>query len=289
MRTAVVRRSSPCLPALLLAALAVGTLAAVPAASAQPGDASGGEVVRQFALEHVELPAAMTLLRTMVDSRRLVPNDPLDAIVVRDTPARIELAARLLELYDRPAAEVEVDVDRLTVDAATLHGLGGGGDGSAVRVPATWLAGLAAEDVRRLTTLSAVSGDRARYQATGAHAATDPAPADLELSIEPRVHGDSGEISLDVAAEAVHLGDRSAPQRGVRKMTSSLRLGDGSAFLLVGLLPETAPGRVPVLALTPRIVRTSGLRPADLETISALTDAGRTPGGPAPAATDASP
>jgi len=297
MRPLAARRTPTPLLAVLVSLLAAGAAAAPAQAAAPPGERPPGEeeVVRQFALEHVELPAAMILLRTMIDARRLVPNDAGDAIVVRDTLPKIELAARLLELYDRPPAEVEVDVDRLTVDASVLRELArGAGEGSAVRVPADRLASLAGDGARRLTTLSALSGDRATYQATGAHPAADRAPADLELSIEPRVHAETGEVSLDVAAEAVHLGDRSGPRQGFRKLTSSVRLGDGAAFLLVGLLPETesAPGRVPVLALTPRIVRTSGLRPADLETVHAGALSRRASSGPADAAEaapDASP
>ena len=233
-------------------------------------------LVRQFALEHVEIKDAMTLLRSLLDIRRLAVGDLQRSIVVRDIVPKVAAAGRLLELYDRPAAEVEVDVDWLTLEPSVLHELtAGSGDVSPVRVPAGRLSRLGGDPsaVRRLTTLSVVDGRRASYEAVGADTVPGATPADLELSVEPRVHRESGEITLELEAEAVHREGRGGAS-GTRQINSSLRLGGGETFLLIGLLPATPPaspgegaGRVSLLAVTPRIVHPSGLRPADLEAV----------------------
>lgn len=265
--------------AVLVAMFVAMAVAAPMPVSAGPTPAVEELAIRQFALEHVSLPQAMTMLRSILDIRRLSPNPAGDALVVRDTPAKVEAAARLVEMFDRPAAEVEVAVDRLLIPASAFGELvHEAGDGSQARVPTDRLAGLAVGAIHRVTTLRAVSGGSARYNATGARVPS-PGAADLDLSVEPRVHSRSGEISLGISAET---GDRNEAGAviGVRRLTSSLRLGGGSTYLLIGLLPddERDSREVAVIALTPRIIRASGLRPADLETLysGALPAAGTT-------------
>lgn len=256
--------------ALAALLVAVGSTAAAPA-SAAPDASAETEVIRQFALEHVTLPEAMVMLRTLLDIRRLSPTPGGEAIVIRDTSVKVEAAGRLLAMIDRPAAEVEVDVQRLLVGSAALAELArAADDGSPVRVSSDRLSTLAVGGVRHLTTLSVLSGKSARYTQSGAHVASAAGAANLDLSIEPKVHSQSGEVSLEVSARATHLGERGASE-GSRRLSSSLRVGDGDTYLVLGLLPEAAEGsgQVPVLALTPRIVRASGLRSEDLEILSA--------------------
>jgi general secretion pathway protein D len=51
-------------------------------------------------------------------------NEKLNALVVRETPDKIELARKLLEANDRGVAEVEIDLEVLEVDYERLQNLG---------------------------------------------------------------------------------------------------------------------------------------------------------------------
>jgi general secretion pathway protein D len=74
------------------------------------------EVIRTFYLSNADLKETLDLLRIVVDARRLSPITATNAISIKDTPERIDAAARLIAAIDKARAEVVVDVELLEVD-----------------------------------------------------------------------------------------------------------------------------------------------------------------------------
>jgi general secretion pathway protein D len=81
-------------------------------------------VVQTFYLTDADAKVAVNLLRTILNTRQVFVNEKLNALVVRDTPDKIELARKLLEANDRGIGEVEIDLEVLEVDRNRLQNLG---------------------------------------------------------------------------------------------------------------------------------------------------------------------
>ena len=82
------------------------------------------EVIRTFYLSNADIKETLDLLRIVVDARRLSPISATNAISIKDTPERIEAAARLLSAIDKARAEVVIDVELLEVDRTRLKQYG---------------------------------------------------------------------------------------------------------------------------------------------------------------------
>ena len=113
------------------------------------------EIVRTFYLSHADLQETIDLLRLVIDTRRLAPVTAANAISVKDTPERIEAAARLLRAIDKARAEVVIEVQLLEVDRQALrdYGLplfGDTGSGIDSVVGADDPTGLSLDDIGRL-------------------------------------------------------------------------------------------------------------------------------------------
>lgn len=80
--------------------------------------------VQTFYLSDVDAKVAVNLLRTILNTRQIFVNEKLNALVVRDTPDKIELARKLLTANDRSVGEVEIDLEVLEVDRNRLQNLG---------------------------------------------------------------------------------------------------------------------------------------------------------------------
>ncbi|MBI5167312.1 MAG: tetratricopeptide repeat protein [candidate division NC10 bacterium] len=81
-------------------------------------------MVQTFYLSTAEAKVAVNLLRAILNTRHIFVNEKLNALVVRDTPEKIELARRLLEANDRGGAEVEIELEVLEVNRDKLQELG---------------------------------------------------------------------------------------------------------------------------------------------------------------------
>jgi general secretion pathway protein D len=81
-------------------------------------------VIQTFFLSNVEVKDMMTILRTLIDSRRVAPNEQLNAIIIRDTADKVKVAERIIEANDKARAEVVVDVELLQIDTTRLRELG---------------------------------------------------------------------------------------------------------------------------------------------------------------------
>jgi general secretion pathway protein D len=81
-------------------------------------------MVQTFYLTDADAKVAVNLVRTILNTRQVFVNEKLNALVVRETPEKIELARKVLEANDRGVAEVEIDLEVLEVDRTVLQNLG---------------------------------------------------------------------------------------------------------------------------------------------------------------------
>ena len=81
-------------------------------------------MVQTFYLSDADAKVAVNLLRTILNTRQVFVNEKLNALVVRETPEKIELARKLLAANDRGSAEVEIELEVLEVDRSRLQELG---------------------------------------------------------------------------------------------------------------------------------------------------------------------
>ncbi len=82
------------------------------------------EVIRTFYLSNADVAETIDLLRLVVDLRRVAPITSTNAIAIKDTPERIEAAAKLITAIDKARAEVVVEVKLLEVDRVVLREYG---------------------------------------------------------------------------------------------------------------------------------------------------------------------
>ncbi len=81
-------------------------------------------VVQTFYLSDADAKVAVNLVRTILNTRQVFVNEKLNALVVRDTPDKVELVRKLLAANDRGVGEVEIDLEVLEVDLDRLENLG---------------------------------------------------------------------------------------------------------------------------------------------------------------------
>jgi len=82
------------------------------------------EVVRTFYLSNADLKETSDLLRQVLDARRVSATSATNALTIKDTPARVAAAARLLSAIDKARPEVIIDVELLEVDRTRLRDYG---------------------------------------------------------------------------------------------------------------------------------------------------------------------
>jgi general secretion pathway protein D len=73
-------------------------------------------LMRTFYLSNAKAKEAVNLVRTLLDSKKIYVDEKVNAIVVRDEPAKLQLAERLLFAIDRREPEVELDLEVLEVN-----------------------------------------------------------------------------------------------------------------------------------------------------------------------------
>lgn len=75
-------------------------------------------MIRAFYLSHAKAKDVANLVRMMIDSKRVYVDEKINALVIREEPAKLQLAERTLRAVDRPDPEVMLDVEVLEVDRA---------------------------------------------------------------------------------------------------------------------------------------------------------------------------
>ncbi|HEU4400598.1 MAG TPA: secretin N-terminal domain-containing protein, partial [Candidatus Polarisedimenticolia bacterium] len=97
-------------------------------------------VIQTFYLSNADVKDVQVLLRTLLDARQLAQNDRLNAITIRDTPDRVQVAQKIIESNDKSRSELIVDIELLEINRTLLQNLGvdlfgagpGGGSGKSV-------------------------------------------------------------------------------------------------------------------------------------------------------------
>jgi general secretion pathway protein D len=81
-------------------------------------------VIQTFFLSNSDVKEMMTILRSLVDAKKLATNEQLNAIILRDTADKVKVAERIIEANDKSKAEVVIDVELLQINSARLRNLG---------------------------------------------------------------------------------------------------------------------------------------------------------------------
>lgn len=109
------------------------------------------QVVKVFYLANAEAKSAAAFLKAMLKMNEPFVDDRNNLLSIRDTPANIAMAERLIYLYDNEEPEVQVDVEILEVSRTRLTELG-------VQFPDTFSLTPLAPDGTSKLTLGNVSG-----------------------------------------------------------------------------------------------------------------------------------
>ncbi|MCX5736727.1 MAG: tetratricopeptide repeat protein [candidate division NC10 bacterium] len=80
--------------------------------------------VQTFFLTDADAKVTVNLLRTILNTRQIFVNEKLNALVIRETPEKLDLAQKLIEANDRSVGEVEIDLEVLEVNRAATQNLG---------------------------------------------------------------------------------------------------------------------------------------------------------------------
>lgn len=84
--------------------------------------------IKTFYLSNIEAEEALQPLQQMISSTfkaaKVFADKNLNALTVRDTPETVELSARLLRLWDKPKAEVVIDLEIMEVSRVKMRQLG---------------------------------------------------------------------------------------------------------------------------------------------------------------------
>ena len=81
-------------------------------------------MIQTFFLSNAEVRDVMTMLRSLVDARKIAANERLNAIVLRDTADRVKVAEKLIEVNDKARSEVVIDVELMQINSSKLRELG---------------------------------------------------------------------------------------------------------------------------------------------------------------------
>lgn len=81
-------------------------------------------VVRTYQLRYLDAKKALTLIRSLLQVRKLQLNEDNNALVLRDTLEMSEVVEKILDANDLPDPEVILDVEVLEVNSKNSHDLG---------------------------------------------------------------------------------------------------------------------------------------------------------------------
>ena len=80
--------------------------------------------IRTFYLSHAKAKDVATLLRTILETKRVYVNEPLNAVVLRDLPEKLQLAEHIIFANDQRDSEVLFDIEVLEVNRTKSRRLG---------------------------------------------------------------------------------------------------------------------------------------------------------------------
>jgi general secretion pathway protein D len=80
--------------------------------------------VKVFFLSNAEVRDVFLALRTIVPGIKIQQNKTTNSIIVRDSPQKLAVIAKIIDILDKPKAEVIIDIEILEVDSTLLSDLG---------------------------------------------------------------------------------------------------------------------------------------------------------------------
>ena len=80
--------------------------------------------IRTFYLSHAKAEDVAKLLRTILETKRVYVNEPLNAVVLRDLPEKLQLAEQIIFANDQRDSEVVFDIEVLEVNRTESRRLG---------------------------------------------------------------------------------------------------------------------------------------------------------------------
>jgi len=80
--------------------------------------------VKVFFLSNAEVRDVFLALRTVVPGIKIQQNKTTNSIIVRDSPQKLAMIAKLIDILDKPKAEVIIDIEILEVDSTLLSDIG---------------------------------------------------------------------------------------------------------------------------------------------------------------------
>jgi len=81
-------------------------------------------VIKTFYLSNGDIKDVTNVLRSIMQTKNLGQNNQLNAIVIRDTADKVELATKIIEANDKAKAEVLLNVELLQVDSQKIRQIG---------------------------------------------------------------------------------------------------------------------------------------------------------------------
>jgi len=81
-------------------------------------------VIRTFYLSNGDAEQVTNVVRTMIEARNVFPLKALNAITIRDTADKVQIAEKIIEANDKAKAEVVVDVELLQLDLLKARKIG---------------------------------------------------------------------------------------------------------------------------------------------------------------------
>lgn len=80
--------------------------------------------IRTFYLNSMQAKDMVNILRTMLETKKILINDKANAIILRDSPEKIKLAEKIIEANDREDAELMLDVQILEISRNEIEKIG---------------------------------------------------------------------------------------------------------------------------------------------------------------------
>lgn len=73
-------------------------------------------LIKTFYLSNIQAKDMVNIIRTMLETRKVIINEQLNSITLRETPDKLKLAEKLIQVNDRKDSEVVIDVEIMSVD-----------------------------------------------------------------------------------------------------------------------------------------------------------------------------
>lgn len=223
-------------------------------------------VMATFAPSYIPAKDLDKLLRSLIEGRRIAVNEQLQTVTMRDTATKICVARRLLEVFDQPPSEIDLEVQLIQlerdgagnvghrIDADTLQALRS--DPGATRIASFGLSAVGSTDARLGT--SAPSG----------------LPGAMSLRATAGNPYGTRDVALTVQFEWTRqfvLGEQQRTER-IYNLHETVSLTEGEAIVVP--VKIESPEKALMLTVEPRIVRASALDPAAMESFRVGTESG---------------